>query len=484
MDYVRELASPLETERTYYSVCLLSRSWHEAGQRALYSRPLMAREAEWWRAHALADTLGSQIGLGAQVRDLSMLGRRVAELGVNWNKGDKKKNKGRHSKKSAADKKPAFQGSRAIWADEIISSCPLYDTLEVPLGTAFRLRNVDLPRSLKKVSLYRVGKMQHVNAYTEVAEFIQRLPPLTVLRVVNFDGGFASNDVDFVNPAFDKLRLVAERIELDTSIEDYILAKTVFHPAVKCKQLSIRCRDLEEYSDARLNLDDIMKVVRPQLEHLSIDSVVSADKRQVGIQYYDHHEEHEIHLQPVPALFEPWPVLQRLELHFFAHLSFERIKSVILESPALDSVSLRDSIWSFPDDLGSSCHTFLTEPVMLQHIEALSGHIKQYHIGRLPVSSTNAEIPEQDAEDAREHGIELEFQTCADKRQRPPRRGLSAGLHNLMFYLTEDLDYGYGYSDEWHDEDEDEDDREFDPFTDELYDTDDEYISAIARGIY
>ncbi|KAM0790263.1 hypothetical protein ACM66B_005568 [Microbotryomycetes sp. NB124-2] len=62
-------------EQTFLSLCLTSRSWRDSAQVALYRRPLIGRQAEYWRIEQLLHTLVQYKSLASMVRELPHLGR-------------------------------------------------------------------------------------------------------------------------------------------------------------------------------------------------------------------------------------------------------------------------------------------------------------------------------------------------------------------------------------------------------------------------
>ncbi|KAM0790990.1 hypothetical protein ACM66B_004290 [Microbotryomycetes sp. NB124-2] len=389
LDTIRDTSSALVAEKTFAAVCLTSRHWLEAGQRALYRSPLAARPAQWKRAHALAATLRSRLGLAAQVRDLRMLGRRVAELGYLVKSEVAKRGKDRDRNKP--QKKPEHGGSRSRWALELIRLCPLVKVVGVPLGTALKVQDVidSMTQSVEHIEIVRVGKLSHAAAYEEVNRLVCSRK-FQSLHLRNFDHAQTAEQEEMVQFRVPEDTLNAQTIEevsIDNSLEDFLLRRSLFNqPAVHINNLQIRTKAL---TDGNTGVALVRRLIEAQGEHLQtlkIDSNLPKDKRKVYIETYgivlkgllDCVELRGVRWQSLTSL-------TRLELHACHGLEFVIIENILSQLAGLKCLSLDDSIWIPENDEHDDF-----EHALLEHLDVvstLSPALEVYRLGVLPFST-------------------------------------------------------------------------------------------------
>ncbi|KAK4048110.1 hypothetical protein OIV83_004980 [Microbotryomycetes sp. JL201] len=395
LDFVRETSSVLVAERTFAAICITSRHWLEAGQRALYRAPLAARRATWPRAHALLNTLRSRLGLAAQVKDLRMLGRRVAELGYLSKQAEPSFNrKKRPSRKQPKAENLELRGSRSAWALEVIRSCPLSKVVGIALGTALKVQDVldSMARSVEHIEVVRVGRLSHVTAYEEVNQLVTSRPFKSV-GFSNFDNAQSveqEDSIQFVMPENVRVVPTIDDVLLHNSLQDALLRWSIFkQPAIHVKNLRVNTKSI---SDEITGIGIIRRVLEGQaahLETLQIESTSPEHKRKVYIQTYDMDLKGFIDCSELGGV--RWHLFSRLThvaLHGFQGFDSKMIEKMVGQLAVLTSLSLQDSTWTDVEDFDEMYHgRFRTLTLHIETLHRQTPTLKRYDLGVMPLTS-------------------------------------------------------------------------------------------------
>ncbi|KAK4055433.1 hypothetical protein OIO90_003271 [Microbotryomycetes sp. JL221] len=469
LEYVRD-ASDLEAEQTFAAVCLTTRHWLEAGQRALYRRPLAARQASWPRAHALVNTLRERIGLAAQVKDLRQLGQRVAELGVNYNNSPRRRH-GRRDQRHRTKKAPEFQGSRSRWALELIQLCPLVKFVGVPLGTALSLKQVkdSLPNSVERLELMRVGKLRHSEAYSEVATLVTSRQ-FKSIHLRNFDHAQGDQEVDddvpFVVTDLEPGSLLTDELELVSSLDDTMLRWNLLKaPTLFTKTLNIKTRSVTSSITHTSLLPKILLTQGNHLERVVIDSVSLESRRTVVTADYNITTDRLDFDRIRGTRWSALSSLTSLSLHCFYDIDPDTIERIVVDIPTLEDLSLRDSTWT--EDMihvlmeHDSIDKFESLVQHLQTVESTNGkNLQHYHLGYLPSILQNFHNKINSSENNLSFRVDMQLSRPGTSRTLTRRYRLAL-LTLLMPWDSDDDGYDFhAYSpdeseSDWFDEDED-----------------------------
>lgn len=380
--------APHTARRTYASFCLVTRHWLSSGRRALYRNPFLVDFKLVHVAESLVQSLESNVILARCVRDLDNL--------------------------SSTSDRLYGQDLADAWsfAVRVTSACICVNTLAISLHPFFwaQTSQPKMPRTLR---VLRICIRNSPHASVDVVLIWIRARGLERNQLQSFTVEKLRIDAEM-----DEIALPANRVEpsLPLPIRKLVINSSVptdadivrLLPLTSSRLLDLTlCADVSDTTAARI------AALCPNLRHLTIETA--------------HFRPYVI---PHVATYNVWtgfPIsstlvasfrrLEHLTLHGVSGMVMTSISGVIaVNEDCLRSIDLQGSTWnfgSFPTPLSEGFKNAL--PALISLVHSLPTSCTFVHLGILPIPSTKGTKDAWQLEEAaREKGIKLAFDPCAD----------------------------------------------------------------------